>query len=109
MIPSNAYIFLNAYEKYGSIKAAAKALHVSHGTMRKMLISAGAYSSPISEEIAELREKGFSNAAIAEMLEISPACVVSNSPYVKNSYLNPDKSEKALYLRDWKAKKKQRP
>lgn len=108
MIPSNSRDFLNAWMIYGTISGVAKALNVSNGTARKMLITLGVYSSPRSREIANLLDKGLTYAEIQKQLGIAENTVVANAPYMQNSYLNPDKSENAIHLSKWGATKKLR-
>lgn len=71
------------YAKTGSIEHTAKNMNLSTGTVRKMLLSAGAWSNKTVVDIAILRREHpeWNNAQIAEKLKISPKAVHLYSPY----------------------------
>lgn len=62
-------------------KAIAKRLKISEQKVRKILITAGAWSSARSEKIQELQKAGKSLDEIAETLGITRNAVISYLPY----------------------------
>lgn len=95
---------VKAYRKYGSIKQTAINLEISEQMVRKVLLSEGEYTSDKAQQIAELQERGFSNAQIAEKLGISTKAVCANSVYSKSCWLD-EPTENALKIRKCRAKK----
>ena len=71
------------YQKSGSIKATAKNMNLSTGTVRKMLLTAGVWSNRTVLDISVLRREhpDWDNAQIAEKLQISLKSVQMYSPY----------------------------
>lgn len=77
------------YRRYiatGSISDTASLLNISEGSVRKILITTGDYSTKTSREISRLTEQGLSKNEIISKLGISNSCYNVNTPYSKGSY-----------------------
>lgn len=74
------------YRKTGNIREAARRNKVGDQVARKLLITIGAYSTPVIDRIRELRSEGMSLEEIAEVVGISHSAVNSNLPYEKGNY-----------------------
>lgn len=64
-----------------SVAEIARRLKISEQKTRKILITAGAWSSPLSLKIAKMRGDGKSIEEIAESLGITRNAVLSYTPY----------------------------
>lgn len=95
------------YHQTESIKRTALELNISETTVRKHLITAGEYSTPLIVRIRELYAVGMPVKDIASLLETKPGWICSNMPYTKGTYLTPDaaKSQNAIRIRKCRAKK----
>jgi allophanate hydrolase subunit 1 len=98
---------IQRYESTGSVKSTAKALGVSEHKVRKILISAGAYSTQSSEEVCSLAQKGLTTQQIADLLDCSPSWVSSLLPYDRCVYNITDASDNAQRIRQWRKDKKE--
>lgn len=58
------------YQKWNSIKETARRLDVSHGVVRKCLITHGLFETPLTQKVAELIAAGIPQKEIAEQLGI---------------------------------------
>ena len=97
---------VSLYETTGSLNETAKHLHVSVDTVRKMLISAGAYETARTRKIGELYQSGKSVREIAAALDLTENCVSANLPYTRSSYLIPSETVNAQRIRECRARKK---
>lgn len=97
---------LEIYRRLQSIKATAREAGCSEGVVRKVLVGAGIIRTPLTERIAKLRRAGMPQADIAELLGVSDSCVNVNTPYVRKSYLDPNKTANALRVAKCKQKKR---
>lgn len=84
-----------SYSSGKSIRAVAKELELSPMKVRKILITANAYSTELSTEIGELWKDGKTVGEIAEMLNTSAANVNSYLPYERIIYNMEEKSVEA--------------
>lgn len=64
-----------------SVAEIARRLKISEQKTRKILITAGAWSSPLSLKIAKMREDGKSIDEISDSLGITRNAVLSYTPY----------------------------
>lgn len=87
-----------------SIKQTALALNTSIHLVRKMLISAGIYSTPRSIQVQKLFDEGLTLSEIAAQLKLSRGYVDSLLPYTRGCYLRADKTYNAFSVRRSKAK-----
>ncbi len=95
------------YQHTKSAKDTARRFQLSDQKVRKILIAEGAFETPRSKEINELYELGFTIREISDYTGLTTGCVSSYLPYIKCEYYVPNASKGALYLRQWKAKKRQ--
>ena len=96
---------LDEYNRQKSIRATARNLEISHGVVRKVLVTYRVIDSPLIQRIAELRAAGMPNKDIADLLNISVSCIAANSPYSRGTYLNSSNTLNAIKLRNWRQKK----
>ncbi len=96
---------INAYKRNQSIYLTAKESGVSIGVVRKTLITAGIYTSPLVEQISKLSAMGLSEVEIAKKLSLSTSEINANKPYKKGSYLNKSKSVNAVRIKKHREKK----
>lgn len=99
---------IKTYEATSSMKATAKICGIREQVVRRVLITAGTYASPLSEKIADLREEGYTIAEIAEILKLTKGWVITNTPYTKGSYVIGEKTENALKIQKSRNNKKEK-
>ena len=97
---------LRLHEQGLSIKTIALQIKVSEQKVRKILITAGAWSSPTSRKVAELQAAGKSLDEIAAALGITRNAVLSYTPYDRGMQNAEYPSLNALRIRASRAKKK---
>ena len=85
----------NLYSFGKSVRTVAKSMELSPMKVRKILITAGAYSTDLSTEIGELWKDGKTVGEIAEILSMTPANVNSYLPYERIIYNMDEKSVNA--------------
>lgn len=98
---------LRLHEQGLSLKGIAHQLKISEQKARKILITAGAWSSPLSLKIAALLDSGKSVGQIAEDLEMTRNAVLSYTPYDRGMKNAEYPSINALRIRKSRAKKKE--
>lgn len=96
---------LATYRQKKSLRATAKSLDISNQTVRRVLITAGLYTSPRVERIRELSAAGMPPQDIAEMLGITYGAVVASMPYPHGPRADWPVSRNALAIRKTRAKK----
>lgn len=89
-----------------SIAGIARRLKISEQKTRKILITAGAWSSPTSLKVAEMREAGKTIDEIAEALGMTRNAVLSYTPYNRGMQHAEYPSLNALRIRACRARKK---
>lgn len=87
-----------SYRVTKSIRKTASDTGVSEHSVRKILITAGMFTSPLVERIKELEAAGMPRHDIAAHLKISKSCVDANTPYSKGTYLDQNKSQNAIRI-----------
>lgn len=75
-----------AYEEAASMRGLAEELHITLLKLRKLLITAGVFTSDICTEVNELRKQGKSVPEIMKITGLSRASVQSYLPYCKGLY-----------------------
>lgn len=96
---------LATYRQKKSLRATAKSLDISNQTVRRVLITAGLYTSPRVERIRELSAAGMPPQDIAEMLGITYGAVVASTPYPHGPRADWPVSRNALAIRKTRARK----
>lgn len=99
---------LENYELTNSVKASAKALKLSHQTIKRILISNGIYPTERAREVTRLRMMGLAVPDIAQYLGISEKTVRLYMPYAKGSYAVGPKSQNAKIVARCRAAKKEK-
>lgn len=94
------------YSGCESMKETARKFGLSHQKIRKILITAGKFSSPQTNMIMSLNEMGLSAEEIAKKMNVTKKCVLSYLPYSKGMYYADNPTENALRIRKCKEKKK---
>lgn len=94
------------YQKRNSIKETARRLDVSHGVVRKCLITHGLLETPLTQEIAGLIKAGATQKEITELLGISSSWVNINTPYERGIMITPSQTENAKRIRKCRERKK---
>lgn len=97
---------IQTYESAQSLKQTARECRISEQKVRKILISAGAWSSPTSDRVAELHSAGKSIDEIADELRITRNAVLGYMPYDRGMQDAEYPTINALRIRQCRAKKK---
>ena len=79
---------------------------LSYSKCRKILISAGHYSSPRANQIRALFESGMNKESIAATLHIKPKSLEGYCPYTKGVYLSETPTENAMRIRRYRSRNK---
>ena len=90
---------LYEYNKRKSIKGTARAIGISEGVVRKVLIGYGILDTTLIRRIAELRAAGMPQKDIADLLKISISNVNANTPYERGTYLSNTKTANAVKIK----------
>ena len=93
------------YQKWGNIRETARRLGVSHGVVRKCLISHGLLETPLTQTVAALVNAGVPQKEVAEQLGISTSWVNINTPYERGIMITPSQTENAKRIRECRKKK----
>lgn len=96
---------ISAYKITGSIRAAAQAANVTSQKARKILISAGLYTTETISYCIKRREEGASEKVIAGELGIGEKAVKSMLPYSKGEYNLETPSKNAAAIRRHRERK----
>ncbi len=75
-----------SYDETGELELTAEEFEMSPLKIRKLLITAGAYSNDISDEVIDLHEKGRSVAEIQRITGLGKSSVNGYLPYTKAIY-----------------------
>lgn len=95
-----------AYDESVSLRTLAEEFDMTLLKVRKLLITAGAYSSGVSDEVNELHQSGKSIAEIMEQTGLSRASVHSYLPYKKGVYNMKELTLDAERCRAYRERKK---
>lgn len=98
---------LRLHEQGLSIAGIARRIKISEQKVRKILITAGAWSSHLSLKIAEMRENGESVDEIAKTLEMTRNAILSYLPYEKGMHYAEYPTINALRIRACRSRKKE--
>ena len=88
-----------SYKQGHSIRQIAIDAELSYQKCRKILISAGVYSSPTADRIRDLAAAGLTKEQIAERLKVQPKTVECYLSYTKGIYNSETPSANALRIR----------
>lgn len=97
---------LHVYSSTQSIRKTAITIGVSEQVVRRCIITAGLYSTDITDKISRMRNGGLSVSDIMQRTGLCYSAVLANMPY-ERQYPRADWTvkEKALYLREWRKNK----
>lgn len=94
------------YQREKSIKATAKKMECSEQTVRRVLITAGIYTSPTAKRIIELSNLGMPIEDIAEFLHMSKSAVNGYIPYTRGCRADWPTTQNAIQIRKCRERKK---
>jgi hypothetical protein len=90
---------VKSYLKTGELKMTAEEFHLSPLKVRKLLITAGAYSTKLSAQVNQLWEQGKTVEQIQEITGLKKSSVNGYLPYTKVIYKSDQLSSNAERLR----------
>ena len=93
------------YEQTESVRETARLSGLSPQKVRRVLITAGVWTSPRSDEINRLREAGKTIPEIAAALGLTENAVTGHLPYSKGAYNSDAPTENALAIRRHRGKR----
>lgn len=96
---------LRDYENMHSIKAIARKRKVSPQVIKRVLITAGYYTTPTISKINDLYEQGCTPEQICKEMNLSSSAVFASLPYTKGSYIVGNKSLNAERIAKCRSKK----
>ncbi|MEX1551775.1 DNA-binding response regulator [Enterococcus sp. C50] len=85
-IQVNADVIVHTYLNSSSIRETAIHHNMSRQKVRKILITAGVYSTPQSIKVNELLDNGYTTQEVAEKLDISVGTVNNLTSYRRGEY-----------------------
>ncbi len=94
------------YQATESLRETAYAAKLSRQKVRRILITAGVWSSSRTDDIHRLMGEGKSTREIASELDMTENAVISYLPYTKGIYGADEPTENALAIRRWREKHK---
>lgn len=97
---------LLVYEKRKSIRQTVIETGLSIGTIRKIVINEGLFSTPTSQLIRNLYEQGLSVKEIMKETGLSRSAVHVYLPYSKGLYNSENPTQNALNVRECRKKEK---
>lgn len=97
---------ISIYHETESAKETARISGLSPQKVRRILITAGEWSSPRTDEITRLWESGKTVAEISALLGIAPKTVAGHLPYRKGEYKGNNPSGNALNIRRYRERKR---
>ena len=98
---------IRMYRETRSIKLTATRSGLTRQTVRRILITAGEYSTDFTEQIREMQAQGKSIDTIAAELGVTRTWIVANMPYSKGAYSVGPRSDNALYIAERRKRRKQ--
>ena len=101
------YQIMAMYHITGSLRKTADEMGLSLSTIRKALITYGAYSTPFSDEVFSLHCKGCSVEDIAQTLNTTVKRVTAWLPYEKGMYNTAEKTHDAVRCDNYRKRIKQ--
>ena len=93
-------------DREGSINETASHFSITRTKVTKMLVTAGVYVTPLTEEVQRLRSEGLKVKEIAEKLGVSVGTVSSYLPYTDEIHGSVDPSDHAAAMRGYRAYEK---
>lgn len=98
---------IDSYAATQSLRKTSAECGVSIQIARRILASAGIYTSDLTESINRMHSGGKSVDEIALHLGIRPKSVALHLPYTRSSYVIGEKTKNARNISKWRAEKKE--
>ena len=95
---------ISEYKESNSIRAVSRLFEISEQKVRKILIDADIYKTPLSIKIKKLHQEGRSIAEIGEILKVSTKTIHAYLPYSKVVYKIDDLSDNAKRIKKHREK-----
>lgn len=99
-------MIISTYKSTDSIKQTARALKLSHQTVRRVLLEEGLYTSDTSERVLHLADSGMSIQQISQEIGMGEKAVSAYLPYRRHPYFELEKTENAKKISAWRERKK---
>lgn len=96
---------VNLYKHGASIKECSRATGLSHGKIRKILITDGLYTSQREQEIARMTAQGLTDAEIMAELNIGKSALNAHRPYCKGEYNGDTPTANAVRIKKHRGQK----
>lgn len=97
---------IDSYAATQSLRKTSAECGVSIQIARRVLASAGVYTSDLTETINRMHSGGKSVEEIALHLGIRPKSVLAHLPYTRTSYVIGEKTKNARNISKWRARQK---
>ena len=98
---------IDSYAANQSLRKTSAECGVSLQIARRVLASAGVYTSDLTERINRMHSGGKSVEEIALHIGIRPKSIIAHLPYTRSSYVIGEKSKNARNIAKWRAEKKE--
>lgn len=85
-----------------SIKEMAKLSEISEGKVKKILVTAGVYTSEVYDRVKDMRLDGISDEEIAYRLDLGKSAMAMYTPYQKGIYGLKNPSKNAMKIREYR-------
>ena len=95
---------IEKFKETDSVQQTAGELGVDKIKVRRTLLTEGLWSSPTSERIKELRDKGMTRKEIADFLCVGVKAIDSLSPYNRGEYKKEDRTKEAVRSKEYRAR-----
>lgn len=96
---------VNYYNTCQSIAETARNFDISDQKVRRILIGAGVYVTPISKKVLNLYNEGVAPEEIGKRLKLSRSAVFASLPYTKGQYNADSPTKNAIQIRECRSKK----
>lgn len=97
---------LDSYSVTNSLRKTSSECSASIQVVRRVLATAGIYSSDLTENINRLYNSGMSAEDIANHLNMRVKSVINHLPYTRASYTIGDKTKNAKSIAKWRKTRK---
>lgn len=99
---------ISNYHHTESVLETSRVTGLSVQKVRRILITAGEWTSPRTDEINRLMESGKTVTEVASMLGITENAVIGHLPYSKGEYNSASPTKNAIAIRRHRERKSQK-
>lgn len=99
---------IDSYAATNSLRKTSAECGVSIQVVRRVLATAGIYSSDLTEDINRLYNAGMSAEDISKRLGVRTKSVINHLPYTRTSYTIGGKTKNAENIANWRKTKKEK-